>query len=355
MRKRCRLLRHSPLLLVAALVGCMGGEEERMQIAYGVVRNDEVPTRIIVVEDDGTDAERVTGARRGHPPILPRWSPDGSRIAFVRFNPLGGPGALQTFVVNADGAGERRLGEGTLPEWTPDGRFVVVERSAPPPKPAEIHVLSAERQGDRKLTNGSAPVVSHDGKRVAFVRYTYRRRGRNLETSSALYTISLDGTGLRLLGRSSGRNIRWVQPSWLPDDSAVAVAQRTGAVVGSGPLLTFSMSGRRRQIVPVVGETYDWSPAGGLVAYTQGGVLFIVRPDGTEVGSYGESNAIDVEFSPDGKRVAYTVQEVVQTDVTLVGLYIVDLEEGVRRRFAVTDGFVAYLDWRPLPREEDGG
>lgn len=321
-----------------------------MEIAYGVVRNDEVPTRIIVVEDDGTDAQRVTGAQRGHPPILPRWSPDGSRIAFVRFNPLGGPGALQTHVVDADGSGERRLGEGTLPEWTPDGRFVVVEQSQAPPKPSEIHVLSANGRGNRKLTNGSAPAVSHDGTRVAFVRYTYRRRpGGDLEASSALYTISLDGTGLRLLARSSGRSIRWVQPLWLPGDSAVAVAQRTGSVVGSGPLLTFSMSGRRRQIAPNVGETYDWSPLGGLVAYTNRGILFLIRPDGTEVNSYGQSNAIDIEFSPDGKRVAYSVQEVLQTEVTFVGLYLVDLDEEVRKRFALAEGFVAYLDWRPPP------
>jgi Tol biopolymer transport system component len=353
MDKRRGQIRHSLLLGIAAVAaGCMGGEEEHMQLAYGVVRNDEVPTRIIVVEDDGTDAERVTGARRGQPPILPKWSPDGTKIAFIRFNPLGGPGALQTYVVNADGSGERRLGEGTLPEWTPDGRFVVVEQSAAPPKPSEVHVLSVDGEGDRKLANGSAPAVSHDGKRVAFVRYTYRRRGKSLETSSALYTIALDGTGQRLLARSTGRNIRWVQPSWLPDDSAVAVAQRTGAVVGSGPLLTFSMSGRRREIVPEVGETYDWSPLGDLVAYTGRGVLFLVRPDGTEINSYGESNAIDVEFSPDGKRVAYSVQEVLQTEVTVVGLYVVDLDEEVRRRFALTDGFVAYLDWRPLPKED---
>jgi Tol biopolymer transport system component len=184
---------------------------------------------------------------------------------------------------------------------------------------------------------------------VAFVRYTLRRRANGdccMTASSSLYTISLDGTGLRRIARTTQPDIKWVQPSWLPGDSAVAVLQRRpGGEVG-GPLLTFSPSGRRRQIAPRVDETYDWSPKGDLVAYSQGEILFIVRPDGTEVDSYGESNAIDIEWSPDGQMVGYSVQEAVQSG-QFIGLYLIDLEKKERRRFVIADGFAAFLDWRP--------
>jgi TolB protein len=348
MRERRGHIGHSLILACALLAGCMGEEEERWEIAYGSVR-DEAPTRIVVVEDDGTDASRVTGARFRANPVLPTWSPDGRRLAFVRFRLAGGPTTLETSVVNADGSGERPLAEGTLPKWTNDGRFLLVERPRRPPQSSTIHVLSVDRAGERRLTIGSAPAVSHRGSRVAFVRHTYRRRadGEYVVATSSLYTISLDGTGLRRLAHTKRPDTRFTQPEWLPDDSAVAMIERRGGL--GGPLVTVS-PGRRRVVVPTVGETYDWSPRGDLVAYTHDGILFIIRPDGTEVTSFGQSNAIDIEWSPDGRRVAYSIQEMLEAG-QFVGLYVVefDEEEGKRRRFALADGYAAYLDWRPKP------
>jgi Tol biopolymer transport system component len=349
MGKRKPRIRHSLALSLLALAGCMGGDEERWEVAYSAIR-EEVPTRIVVVQDDGKKSRRVSGAKFRANPVLPQWSPDGRRIAFVRANPAGGPRAFRVYVVNADGSGERLVGEGTLPVWTNDGRSLVVERLAAPGQNSTIYVYSADGRTKRRLASGSGPAISHRGSRVAFVRFTYRKRpnGDWIPTSSSLYTISLDGTGLRLLGRTNVRNRRWVQPAWVPGDAAVSVVQRTSAIVGSGPLLTFSLSGRRRSIVPRVGETYAWSPRGDFVAYTLGEIIYIVRPDGTEVDAYGESAAIDIGWSPDGKLVGYSVQEVLETG-QLVGLYIIDLEKKERRRFAVADGFAAFFDWRPKP------
>jgi Tol biopolymer transport system component len=353
MGKRTTRIGHSLALSLAALAGCGGEEEERWEIAYTAVRED-VPTRVVVVKDDGTDPRRVSGARFRANPALPQWSPDGSRIAFVRADPAGGPRAFDTYIVNADGSGERRLGDGTLPVWTTDGRSVVVERFRDPAESSAIHVLSVNGSGSRRLTLGSAPAISNSGSRVAFVRYTLRRRANGtccVTTSSSLYTISLNGTGLRLIARTTRREIRWVQPQWLPDDSAVALIQRRGSEVSSGPLLTFSTSGRRRVVAQKAGETYDWSPRGDLVAYTSANIVYLVRTDGTEVDAYGESNAIDIEWSPDGRMVAYSALE--GDAGQFVGLYLIDREENERRRFALADGFAAYLDWRPRPPDDD--
>ena len=295
----------------------------------------------------------MTGAQRGKSPVLPSWSPDGQRIAFVRYNPAGGPGAVQTYVVDADGSNERHLGEGTLPQWTRDGRSVVVERVRPQPKNSTIHVLSVDGEGDRQLTEGSAPAVSNDGSRIAFVRHTYKRPERGtccVVATSTLNTISLDGTGERRISRMDGPG-RYIQPSWLPGDTAVAAIERQGGL--AGPLVRVTPSGQRRVVVRPVGETYDWSPAGDLVSYTRGGVLFTIRPDGTEVDSYGQSDAIDIGFSPDGTKLAYSVLEVAETGVEFIGIYIIDLEENLRERIAVAEGFVAYFDWRPLANEDD--
>jgi TolB protein len=345
--KRQRLIRHSPglLALVLLLAGCGGGEKHG-EIAYAVVR-DEVPTRVIVVQDDGKKARRVTGAKRGASPALPTWSPDGGRIAFVRYRTQGGPQSLQTSVVNEDGTGERELGEGTLPGWANDAGSIVVERPRAAPKISTLWVLSVGGgEPARRLTIGSSPSVSHDGKTVAFVRYTYKKKADGeccVTTSSTLYTIGVDGSGLRRLSRT-GTAGQYTQPSWLPGDSQVAVLERRGGL--GGPLWTVSLSGQKKKIVNSVGETYDWSPKGDLIAYTRGGLVYIVRPDGTEVENYGQSNAIDIDWAPDGTKVAFSMQEAIE-NAQFVGLYLIDLDKHERRRFAIADGYAAYLDWRP--------
>jgi TolB protein len=349
MRKRRSRIGHSLLLTLAVLAGC-GGSEDHSEIAYSAVR-DEVPTRIIVLEDDGTNSRRVTGARRGDNPVLPTWSPNGERLAFVRYRQAGGPGALQVYVVNADGSGERHIGEGTLPRWTNDGRSLVVERPRAAPRASSIHVLSVDGGSERRLVAGSQPAVSHRGSTVAFVRFTYARRagGECCDVkASSLYTVSLDGTGLRRIAQNTGSNTgNFTQPSWLPDDSAVAVIQRRGDL--GGPLSTISLNGTRRQIVPSVGETYDWSPQGDQVAYTRGGKLFVVRADGTQVAEFSRVNAIDIDWSPDGQKIAYTIPEALET-AQFVGVYVLlDVDDRERRRIAIADGYAAYLDWRPEP------
>jgi Tol biopolymer transport system component len=347
MRKRRRLIGHSLAFSgLILLAGCGGSGEKHDEVAYSTVR-DEVPTRIIVVEDDGKNARRVSGAKRGANPVLPAWSPDAEKIAFVRYRPQGGPRSLRTSVVNEDGSGERELAEGTLPGWANGGSSLVVERPRAAPNQSTIYVLSVDgKTAPRKLVVGSSPAVSHDGKRVAFVRYTYKRKSGGeccVTTKTELFTIGVDGSGLRRISQT-GREGQYTQPSWLPDDSEIAVLERRGGL--GGPLWTVSLAGKKRRIVSNVGETYDWSPKGDLIAYTRGGLMYIVRPDGTEVENYGQSNAIDIEWSPDGKKVAFSMQESLE-NMQFVGLYLIDTEKHERRRFVIADGYAAYLDWRP--------
>jgi Tol biopolymer transport system component len=62
--------------------------------------------------------------------ILPRWSPDGTRIAYAG-EPSSAPessGMRPPMIINADGTGARRLGTAHLfseVSWSPDGKYVV--------------------------------------------------------------------------------------------------------------------------------------------------------------------------------------------------------------------------------------
>jgi len=103
-----------PLLLEAPSVG-------RSHIAFAHAGD------IWIVERSGGDARRLTN----HPAreTYPTFSPDGSEVAFTRFNPAGGPFSWDVFVVSVAGGEPRRLTfhpDLDFPiNWTPDGKNVV--------------------------------------------------------------------------------------------------------------------------------------------------------------------------------------------------------------------------------------
>jgi Tol biopolymer transport system component len=89
-------------------------------------------SEIWVLHPDGDLLEQITHV--GHAES-PKWSPDGSRILFIR-RPLNAPGdARELWVVNADGSGARKLGNAqnvVAADWSPDGlRLALVTGTAP--------------------------------------------------------------------------------------------------------------------------------------------------------------------------------------------------------------------------------
>jgi TolB protein len=182
------------------------------------------------------------------------WSPDGRKIAFVRsirdrsvtIEGVPHPGRLlrqETYVMNADGSGQRLLARGSAPAWSPDGRKIALRsardgngevyvvnvdgsglrRLTRNPGPdggpfwspngrklffegrGDIHVMNTDGSGQRNLTrnpapprdaNDYAPRLSPDGRKIAFVS---KRDG-----TQQIYVMNADGSGLRRLTRSTG-------------------------------------------------------------------------------------------------------------------------------------------------------
>ncbi|HEY5989549.1 MAG TPA: DPP IV N-terminal domain-containing protein [Streptosporangiaceae bacterium] len=126
---------------------------------------------------------------------FPAWSPDGTKIAFVRNQDV--------YVMNANGAGVRRLthantplGDGQ-PAWSPDGRELafVVLRAQPYNLPA-IYVMNADGTGAARVTQclpsciEGAPAWSPDGTEIVFYRDTLARSSRQALGPGNLYTMS---------------------------------------------------------------------------------------------------------------------------------------------------------------------
>jgi Tol biopolymer transport system component len=328
------------LMGVVLVIGAGPASRSQGQIAFVQATYDSgsaIGPRILTVASSGGaptqvaavpgDDHRVKDALFG--PIV-RWSPDGTRLAFRLFNDAPG-----IYVMNRDGTGLRRVfepafaenpgvGIGAGLEWSPDGAriafaFPFVGRLAPlhvvdvdSGLTAKLSVAAAVR-GRRDVEVSRVAKWSPDGTMIAFARAENARNNR-----SAIYVLSTDGTGERLLaGRLDGQ-ITGI--AWSPDGTRIAFA-REGSdrdpgshvqainVDGSAEtdLATLPPEGccRLRAIV----KPMKWSPDGSVIAVAHSSVgpgnpheaILLVDAFGQGIRELVAGNQFD--WSPDGSQL----------------------------------------------------
>jgi Tol biopolymer transport system component len=178
---------------------------------------------IFSINVDGTKPRELTNGSINY---APAWSPDGSRIAFVRDRDL-----PQIWIMNGDGSGETRLtrapGKSDYgPEWSPGGRKVLFTRYKSYGRRclrSDIFVIKTDGSRATNLT-GSCRLRewggqwSPDGSKIAFTRAT--------DHGAQIFVMNANGTGVRRLTKGPGRNDL---PKWSPDGSRIAfISKRDG-------------------------------------------------------------------------------------------------------------------------------
>jgi Tol biopolymer transport system component len=255
---------------------------------------------------DGTDRLQLTnvGTEGGGDRCNyhPRWSPDGTRIAFAttrEYRHVGPPG-WTLYVMNADGSDPRNVSSPVGEEeggiwnnpvgWTPDGRVVFdyYRRVGEQTFTIETFVARAEGGGVESVFGRPDDYAAHwspDGSMITFLR----REG----DANHLMVTNANGTGLRALSGEAG-------DYWLPSSS-----------------------------VSVGGDDHDpWSPDGTRIAYTvqrnEGGAwwteIHVVNVDGTGHLQLTPSGmrATFGGWSPRGDRIAFSGREGGASDVYLI-------------------------------------
>lgn len=174
-----------------------------------------------------------------------------------------------------------------------------------------LDIFSADAEGnvtrltDTGVQRGAfSPSASPDGRLIAYSEWIYA----SVLGQGDIMLMRNDGSMRRplLMGPEDLRD-----PAWSPDGTKLVFSNRS-----ERKLQIFEFAGGRVTPIPLAQQfgtpiEPEWSPDGGLIAFTMQNAIWAVRPDGTglrQLTGLPHLNEGHASWSPDGRWVAFTRQ-----------------------------------------------
>jgi Tol biopolymer transport system component len=274
-------------------------------------------TDIYLMNADGSGVQNLTNHPAGY--ASPSLSPDGTKVVFASTR----SGATQVWAMNTDGSGLTQLTnlrDATAPRWSPDGSFIAFLGYEADQR-VHVYVMNADGTNPRNVSSPAVGSCSEgdtrtrieligwipDG-RVAFSRYVCREGYR-------FYTVEADGSGF------TRTDVNLNSAHWSPDGSRIAFTRWE-----EGQLRLFVMnadgSGVRRldgagspfipdRTAPQAGADYTpWSRDGTrIVFWGQGCSAWVIHADGSGLRQLADTPCQEFlvhGWSPGEDRLAFT-------------------------------------------------
>lgn len=250
-------------------------------VVYSLYRNAEEDQSVLKkVRINGTDGRTLDQTCIA--PCLtdgyPAWAPGGRRIAFQRGlgSRTGRNSMFALFVMSADGSRARQItqrGRDPLvqqpfgdftPAWSPNGRRLAFERFVRATEHTAIFTVRLDGTGLRRLTpwwlDASQPDYSPDGRWILF------RTRKDSQVSGNIQLVRPNGADRHLVTHARSGHGKWLSASFSPDGRRI-VAGRTRVVDGrqlNADVFTFRLDGSGLRNVTATPNKWesavDWGP-----------------------------------------------------------------------------------------------
>jgi Tol biopolymer transport system component len=183
--------------------------------------------------------------------------------------------------------------------WSPDGRVLAVE-SQHESGATDLYILRPG-EGDHPvvLKNAWDSSWSPKGLRLSVVRYC---GAPSCPSRRAIYTASVDGTGIRRLSTPSD-DPEGDPGIWSPDGKWIAYGTKNRVAIRSpdGDEVSFPARYANEGF-----HELAWSPDSSRLAFATDDGLFVVQRGGDALRKLASDNALDLAWSPDGSTIAFT-------------------------------------------------
>jgi Tol biopolymer transport system component len=213
---------------------------------------------------DGSDVKRLTWT----PDYIkqnPRWSPDGTKIAYEAESVSSPDGRFHIFVMNSDGSDQRLVSpdvdstfDDREPAWSPDGTQIAF--SSTRIGISAIWVVNADGSGLHRLDGayGYEPTWSPDGTHIAYLG------------DGALREVNADGSGGDHLLSAVSAGAYDERPDWSPNGSRLVFAQVNPAEGPGSAIYSIAADGSdQRKLTSGAFDDFraSWSPDGSKIVF----------------------------------------------------------------------------------------